>query len=324
MNLPAIISEKGISAEIYEGMQMLYPDNSPEVLSMIYSYCKSRGLDVMRKPVHPIKYGNKITYVPSINLDRTTAHRTNAYAGQDEAVYGDEVTKKYKFKKKNYNSGAYETGEMEVSAPTFCKVTVYRMVQGIRCPYTAQVRWSETYARMNPMSDAPNPTWQQKPYFMMEKCAEAAALRKAFPEEFGGEYDEAETFHDMPDIQEVTAKGQDRLNALISDGGASTSPELSEVEVITVDAVDVSPVDATETEQGTITFQNGRTVEECTTHFRKTLAASNKTYSKEYSYDSDLILFEEQLAWLEQNEPETHAKLKKALSLKIKQIDGEL
>jgi hypothetical protein len=186
------------------------------------------------------------------------------------------------------------------------------MVQGIRCPYTAQVRWSETYARMNPMSDAPNPTWQQKPYFMMEKCAEAAALRKAFPEEFGGEYDEAETFHDMPDVQEVTAKGQDRLNSLIN----SIVPE----EQVTVTYEEPE-------EQIVPVFDNGFTVEQCTAHFKKTLAASNKTYSKEYPIDSDLILFDEQLIWLDKNQPELHAKIMRAVDLNktnTRRIDYEL
>ena len=30
--------------------------------------------------------------------------------------------------------------------------------------------------------------WKQRPYGQLEKCAEAAALRKAFPEELGNEY----------------------------------------------------------------------------------------------------------------------------------------
>ena len=30
--------------------------------------------------------------------------------------------------------------------------------------------------------------WQQRPYGQLGKCAEAAALRKAFPEEIGNDY----------------------------------------------------------------------------------------------------------------------------------------
>jgi len=50
------------------------------------------------------------------------------------------------------------------------------------------VRWLEVYARESHDSLAPNSMWQRRPWGQLEKCAEAAALRAALPEEIGGDY----------------------------------------------------------------------------------------------------------------------------------------
>jgi hypothetical protein len=49
-----------------------------------------------------------------------------------------------------------------------------------------KVKWLEAYATIG-RSDLPNEMWQSRPEGQIEKCAEAAALRKAFPEELGNE-----------------------------------------------------------------------------------------------------------------------------------------
>jgi hypothetical protein len=36
--------------------------------------------------------------------------------------------------------------------------------------------------------NVPNEKWQKAPFQMLEKCAEAASLRRAFPEELGNAY----------------------------------------------------------------------------------------------------------------------------------------
>jgi hypothetical protein len=62
----------------------------------------------------------------------------------------------------------------------------------------------ETYARQG-ASELPNSMWAKRTRGQIEKCAEAGALRKAFPEELGNEYSAEEMegqrfWHEMRDI----------------------------------------------------------------------------------------------------------------------------
>lgn len=102
----------------------------------------------------------------SIDGLRAIAQRTGLYAGQDEPEW-------------------IENARGEVVA---CKVRVYRKDWGRPC--TGVVYWNE-YVQTT--KDG-NPTrfWQNMPRNQIAKCAEAAALRKAFPEDMSGLYVDAE------------------------------------------------------------------------------------------------------------------------------------
>jgi phage recombination protein Bet len=169
-------------------MNSLYPGASEASVDMVLAYCQAAGLDPMTKPVHivPIwmpekKDGNRVTQaagmrdvvMPGIELYRTKAHRTREYAGQDDAEFGPTVKTKL--------------GGADVNYPEWCKVTVYRLVDGQRVPYSARVYWLETYATAKRDTEAPNSMWRKRPFGQLEKCAEAAALRKAFPEAVGAQ-----------------------------------------------------------------------------------------------------------------------------------------
>jgi len=78
--------------------------------------------------------------MPGIELYRTKAHRTGQYAGQDEAEYGPTV--------------AEALGGVQVRYPEWCKVTVYRISNGQRVPYSAKVYWLETPQR-HPYAPSP-------------------------------------------------------------------------------------------------------------------------------------------------------------------------
>jgi phage recombination protein Bet len=146
------------------------------------AYCKARGLDPFKKTVHivPIWDKEKHCYVetvwPGIAEYRTTAARTGLYAGHDEVQHGDFVTKTW----------TEEDTEITVTFPEWAQMTAYRIVGGQRVPFPGpRVYWLETYAEKK--SGAPNSMWADRPIGMLDKCAEAAALRGAFPEELGGE-----------------------------------------------------------------------------------------------------------------------------------------
>lgn len=162
-----------------------------EAVELALSYCRARGLDPFKRPVHivPIwdsKKGAEVETVwPGIGELRTTAARTGQMAGCEDAVFGPDQTRTFKG---TIGKGQYaKEVEKTVTFPEWCQLIVYRMVQGIRVPFPGpKVRWMETYATMG-ASDVPNEMWATRPYGQLEKCAEAAALRRAFPEEVGGD-----------------------------------------------------------------------------------------------------------------------------------------
>lgn len=161
---------------------------SIESIMLALSYCKARRLDPFKRSVHIVPIWDKKagayvdTVWPGIAELRTTAFRTGSYAGRDPTKFGDDVTTEWKTDK----------GEIiAVTHPEWAQVTVYRMVQGQRAAFEGpRTYWLETFS--DTKGGAPNAMWRKRPSGQLEKCAEAAALRAAFPEETGGEYIDTE------------------------------------------------------------------------------------------------------------------------------------
>lgn len=160
----------------------LYPGAKDESIKLVLGYCRASGLDPMQKPVHIVpmlvKTGAKDqrgydakewrdVVMPGIGLYRVQASRTGELAGIDEPEFGPEVAM---------------PGSPAKKVPQWCKVTVYRMIGGQRVAFTAREFWTENYATLSRDSDAPNAMWARRPFGQLAKCAEAQALRKAFPE----------------------------------------------------------------------------------------------------------------------------------------------
>lgn len=158
-----------------------------DAVVLALSYCKARKLDPFKRPVHivPVWDSDKNCYVetvwPGIAEHRTTAFRTKQYAGADAAQFGPEKTKTFTGTTKKGNINA------TVTFAEWAQLTVYRMIEGQRVPMPGpRVYWLETYSRVG-RTEVPNERWVRAPFQMLEKCAEAAALRRAFPEEIGDE-----------------------------------------------------------------------------------------------------------------------------------------
>ncbi len=135
----------------------------------IFLYQAERtGLDPLSRQIHFVKRGGQGTIQTGIDGLRVVADR-KGLAGIDDSVY-DPV-------------------DESEPHPQKATVTVYRLMDSGRCPFTASARWSEyapdTKAREGFM-------WRKMPYFMLGKCAEALALRKAFPADLSGIYADEE------------------------------------------------------------------------------------------------------------------------------------
>ena len=180
---------------------VLYPNvQKEETLLMALDYCKARKLDIFKRAIQivPIWDKNKKCLVdtiwPSISEVRTTATRTGKYAGISEAEFGEDITEKL--------------DEVEVTYPKWCKITVSRLVDGQKCAFSAKLFWKQEYKTAKSDTIAPNSMWAKRTYAQLEKCTEAAALRKAFPEEIGNDYIGEEAFDASDSMQNVTSKSK--------------------------------------------------------------------------------------------------------------------
>jgi hypothetical protein len=104
----------------------------------------------------------------------------------DETQFGPDITQTFKGEVGSRRDS--ETMEITVTFPEWCIVTVYRMVGDQRVKFSGpKVYWLESYGRRG-KSEVPNEMWFRRPHGQVEKCSEAGALRRAFPEEIGNEY----------------------------------------------------------------------------------------------------------------------------------------
>lgn len=181
---PLIEERFGIDAASWRALtDAVFPSASTtDAVILALSYCKARKLDPFKKPVQIVPMWDAKrkmlvdTVWPGIGELRTTAFRTGQYAGRDAAAFGEMRELKL-------------SDDVIISYPEWCEVVVYRILHGVRCAFHGpRVHWMETYATKGRDTNAPNAMWAKRPNGQLEKCAEAAALRAAFPEELGNEY----------------------------------------------------------------------------------------------------------------------------------------
>ena len=156
----------------------LYTGAKDESIKMVLDYCKAAKLDPLQKPVHIVpmsvknsltgKYEYKDVVMAGVGLYRIQAARSQQYAGVSEPEFGEDVTCKL--------------GGVDITYPKWCRVTVKKIVNNTIVEFTAKEYWVENYATAGKDSIAPNTMWRKRPYGQLAKCAEAQALRKAFPE----------------------------------------------------------------------------------------------------------------------------------------------
>ena len=194
-NLAALNTDENTFRVLQE---TLYPGSTDQEVAMILGYCKARKIDPILKPVHLVpmsvktdKKGNdgKFVYerknviMPGIALYRIDASRSGQYAGMSEPEFGEEITEEF----------VGEKTKKRITFPKWCKVTVKKLLpNGGIAEFTAKEYWKENYASKSKFDNTPNEMWEKRSYGQLAKCAEAQALRKAFPDVVGNEYTKEE------------------------------------------------------------------------------------------------------------------------------------
>jgi phage recombination protein Bet len=144
-------------------------------LQLFLYTAKRVGLDPLTKQIHAIKRwdsnAGRETMAIQTGIDgyRLIADRTGKLAGIDDAIYDRE----------------------DRDHPEKATVTVYKIINDEKCPFTASARWAEYCAFKK--DGTPMALWKKMPYLMLGKCAEALTLRKAFPADLTG----INTFEEM-------------------------------------------------------------------------------------------------------------------------------
>lgn len=238
--IPSLAMDEG---ELIAVMQSsVYPGAKLESIKLAIGYCRAAGLDPLQKPVHIVPmdaktgrkdqdgkdiYEKRDVIMPGIGLYRIQAARSNEYAGMSEPVFGPEKTMKLgKDGQKN-----------DYTFPEWCKVTVRRVVNGQTVEFTAIEYWLENYATQSKWTTEPNAMWKKRPRGQLAKCAEAQALRKAFPE-FGAQPTADEMEGKVIDADEVIVD-QPRI-----EGPKAITPSAPPASVVNVETTAVTP-DAT-------------------------------------------------------------------------------
>jgi phage recombination protein Bet len=162
-------------------------------LQLFLHLCKRTGLDPFARQIYAIQRDvydkevkqkvKKMTFQVSIDGLRLVAQRSGSYQGQATTMWCGE-------------DGVWKDVWLPNAAPQAAKAGVWR--DGFREPLYAIAHWEEYVIQYD---GKPSIMWASKPALMLAKCAEALALRRAFPQELSGIYTPEEMGSKLSDEQ---------------------------------------------------------------------------------------------------------------------------
>jgi phage recombination protein Bet len=183
---------------------------SDDELALFLHVCQRTGLDPFARQIYAIRRGVRMTIQTGIDGYRLIADRTGCYMGNAEPVFEHSPD----------------------GQPTRATVTVWKLVHGQRCPFTATAFWDEFCP-----ARGQDQMWRKMPHTMLAKVAESLALRKAFPADLSGVYTTEEMSQaagdDTARWQTVRARGArlpDSIRAELNRWVLADRPSLDEVE----------------------------------------------------------------------------------------------
>ena len=160
-------------------------------LALFVAAANRTGLDPFQRQIYAIKRGGQMTIQVGIDGFRLIAERTGEYEGQTATQWCGP-------------DGAWRDVWLDNGPPAAARVGVYR--QGFREPLygTALFR---SYSQGSGL-------WTKMPEVMLAKCAEALALRRAFPAQLSGLYvteEMEQADRDNEPVHTTISKGRRRV-----------------------------------------------------------------------------------------------------------------
>jgi phage recombination protein Bet len=172
------------------------PDSTPEEFNLFLYDSASRGLNPLKNEIYFVKRSvynpktgkseGRASHQVGIDGFRIIAQKSGEYRGQTKVEYGAEVT------------------YAGIKAPCWAEVGVMR--KGFDTPVYAKAFFAEYVQSFKKDGvEKLGTMWQKMPYLMIAKCAEALALRKAFPDCLAGLYTNDEMSQAEPaEVKEVS------------------------------------------------------------------------------------------------------------------------